>query len=434
MRLFGNRPSRRAASFALGVAAALASVSGASAQTVIKWLHLEANPVNLAVWEEIVAEYEAEHPEIDVQMQFLENEAFKARLPTLLQGNDPPSMFYTWGGGVLLEQSRTGAIRPITEAINANDGEWAKTVSPASIQAMTFNDEVWAAPFQHGVIAFYYNKAMFEEAGVDGEAIDTWDDFLAAVSALKEAGITPIAGGGGEKWPIHFYWSYLAMREAGYDGFQAAKAGEGDGFAGEAFVRASQHMADLGALEPFQEGFLNANWGEAQAAFADGRAAILLGFEGNGSVASQARNGSDGVGQPQENIGRFPFPVIDGAPGLVTDVIGGINGWVVTTAAPPETEEFLKFLTSPDNQRREAAVRATIPTAPAAQDGVSDPIVVMAAEQLAGATWHQNFLDQDLGPNVGRIVNDMSVDLAAGFISPEDAVQQIQDAYSMENM
>ena len=71
---------------------------------------------------------------------------------------------------------------------------------------------------------------------------------------LKDAGITPIAGGGGDKWPIHFYWSYLAMREAGKDGFDAAKAGKNGGFTGEPFVKAGQHLADLGKLDPFQDG------------------------------------------------------------------------------------------------------------------------------------------------------------------------------------
>ena len=91
----------------------------------IKWLHLETNPNNLAAWEEIAAAYEAAHPETQIEFQFLENEAFKAKLPTLLQSNDPPSMFYTWGGGVLKEQSETGAIREIDPAFDADDGPGA---------------------------------------------------------------------------------------------------------------------------------------------------------------------------------------------------------------------------------------------------------------------------------------------------------------------
>ena len=70
-------------------------------------------------------------------------------------------------------------------------------------------------PFEVGEVAFYYNKELFEKAGVKAEDIKTWDDFLAAVKKLKAAGITPIVVGAGEKWPMHFYYSYLVMRIGG---------------------------------------------------------------------------------------------------------------------------------------------------------------------------------------------------------------------------
>ncbi len=73
-----------------------------------------------------------------------------------------------------------------------------------------------------------------------------------------------------------------------------------------------------------------------------------------------------------------------------------------------------------------------MPTALGSDASVKDPSLADSAAQMAKATWHQNYLDQDLGPNVGRVVNDMSVELVSGQVTPEDAVQQIQDAFSME--
>jgi raffinose/stachyose/melibiose transport system substrate-binding protein len=48
---------------------------------------------------------------------------------------------------------------------------------------------------------------------------------------------------------------------------------------------------------------------------------------------------------------------------------------------------------------------------------------------LSNATWLQNFLDQDLGPSVGRVVNDVPVAIAAGDVTPEEAARQIQEAW-----
>jgi raffinose/stachyose/melibiose transport system substrate-binding protein len=430
MNISFGRHARHRMAIALSAVALLAGASSASAQTVIKWLHLETNAGRLGTWQEIAADYEAANPGVKIEFQFLENEAYKAKLPTLLQSNDAPSMFYTWAGGVLEAQIATGALRDITPALDADNGAWRNSINKAAVDAMTFDGKVWAAPVQSGVVSFFYNKALFEQAGVDGEAIGTWGEFLAAVQKLKDAGITPIAGGGGDKWPLHFYWSYLAMREVGQEAFNAAKNGEG--FQSEGFVRASQKLTDLGAMQPFQEGYLGATWPDTTAAFADGRAAILLGFENTATPTIQAGAATDDKGQPQENLGRFPFPVVEGAPGLITDDFGGINGWVVTANAPPETEDFLKFFTNKDNSAKIADRNAILPTTIGAEVGIKDASMAAAAAQKAKATWHQNYLDQDLGPNVGRVVNDMSVELAAGQLSPEEALQQIQDTFSLE--
>ena len=417
---------------AAGFVAFAATANTASAETVIKWLHLENQEPVVEVWRQVADEFEEANPGVTIEMQFLENQAFKAKLPTLLQSSEIPSLFYTWGGGVLKAQAETGVLRDITPALDADNNKWRDTLKPSSIAGMTFDDQVWAAPVLNGVVSFFYNKELFDEAGVDGTSIETWDDFMGAVKTLKDAGITPIAGGGGDKWPIHFYWGYLAMREAGHDGFMAAKAGENGGFAGEPFVAAGEKLAALGALEPFQNGYLGATWNDALAAFGDGRAAMILSFENTGRT--QISNSTDGKGLAEDNIGRFAFPAIEGAPGVVTDNMGGLTGWAVTKDAPPETEKFLEYYTSPDVARRISEVQKVIPVTIGVADSITDPLLKSSAEALADETWHQNYLDQDLGPNVGAVVNDMSVAIVSGATSPEDAAQQIQDTYELENM
>jgi raffinose/stachyose/melibiose transport system substrate-binding protein len=410
--------------------AMMMAMTAAHAQTVVTWMYPEANPSVIAEWEALVAEYEAANPGVDVQMQFLENEAFKAKMPTLLQSADAPHFFYSWGGGVLKAQSETGALMDLTEAMEANDGAWKNTYVPASFDSLTVNDRIWAVPHSMGTVSFFYNKELFQQAGVDGDGIETWEDLLGAITQLKEAGIVPIAGGGGEKWPIHFYWSYLVMRNGGQDVFADAKNGEGEGFMHPAIVKAGEMLAELGALEPFQPGWLAANWPETQGIFGDGKAAMLLGFQN--TETAQRNAAADGVGLAAENIGRFPFPEVEGGAGAVTDTLGGLNGWAVTRNAPPEALDFLAFFTSADAQRRLAQAKFLIPVAKGAEDGVTDPLLAQAAAQLAASTWHQNYFDQDLGPSIGRVVNDVSVEIAAGNMTGEEGARMIQEAFELE--
>ncbi len=53
---------------------------------------------------------------------------------------------------------------------------------PASLAAVTLNDNIYSVPFEMEPVALWYNKAIFEEAGL--EVPTTWDELVAAAEAL----------------------------------------------------------------------------------------------------------------------------------------------------------------------------------------------------------------------------------------------------------
>jgi raffinose/stachyose/melibiose transport system substrate-binding protein len=406
-----------------------AGMTGALADTTVKWLYVETNPEVIQYWKDIIAKFEKAHPGVKVETQFLENEAYKAKLPTLLQSSDPPHIFYSWAGGVLHAQVDSGVLQDVTADMAKG---WGDTYNPAGLRAFTYKDKIWGVPNHMSEIDFYYNKKLFDKAGVDATKVKTWTDFLAAVKKLKDAGIVPITVGGGDKWPIHFYWVYLAIRNGGLPAFQNAIAGKDGGFAGANFVKAGQLFKQLVDIQPFQPGFLAAKWPAFTGTFGDGRAAMLLSFSAS-TPKLQKLNAADQKGIPIEDIGLLHFPIIEGGGGKPTDTMGGINGWLLGKNAPHEAVEFLQFLTNAENQRELAARNLQIPAAKGAEQAVNDPLLKIAAASLAASTYHQNFYDQDLGPAVGRVVNDATTDLASGAATPEGAAKQIQDAWEQEH-
>lgn len=424
-----HRPAILGVTLATG---GLLCATTALAQTEVRWMHIEQNPAFVSVWEEIVATYNAENPDVNVTMSFLENEAFKARLPTLLQSNAAPHIFYSWGGGVLRAQAENGVLMNLTEAMAEDRGgqPWGDNYNPAALNGLSFDGEVWAVPLRMGTVSFFYNKEMFAEAGVNSEDLTDWSSFLDAIETLKDAGFTPIGVGGGERWPVHFYWSYLAMRIGGQEVVDNAKTGAGEGFGHEAFIRAGEELARLGDLAPFQPGYLGATWPQTLGTFGDGNVAMILSFEN--TDGTQRNNAADGVGLDSDNIGRFPFPMVEGGNSQITDTLGGLNGWAVTANAPPETLDFLAYLTNADNQRKMAAAQMLIPVAVGAEDAIEGLHLRDAAEQLAASTWHQNYFDQDFGPSLGRVINDISVELVTGNMSPEEAVLMLENEFSLQ--
>ena len=63
-----------------------------------------------------------------VQFKYLENEAFKAKLPTMLQSdNSRPSLFYSWGGGVIRCAGQGGLLKDVTADVAAVEANMSPT-------------------------------------------------------------------------------------------------------------------------------------------------------------------------------------------------------------------------------------------------------------------------------------------------------------------
>jgi raffinose/stachyose/melibiose transport system substrate-binding protein len=406
------------------LAACVSALSApAYAETHITVLHVSDNAAQKAIWDQIANDYNAEHKGVKVEFKYLENEAFKAKLPTMLQADESrPDLFYSWGGGVMQAQDKAGFLKHITKDV----ASWESELTPTAVNAFKDDGKVVGVPFEVGEVAFYYNKKLFDKAGVKAEDIKTWDDFLGAVKKLKAAGITPIVVGGGEKWPMHFYYAYLVMRIGGEHALADAKAGKDGGFKNPTFVEAGKRLRELAALEPFQPGWLSTKHAESSGIFGDGKAAMDL--MGQWLLSMQGPNSTSGKGLAEEDIGILSFPVLPGGKGKATDTLGGINGWLVSKSAPPEAVDFLKFFSQEKYAKEAAAKAAYIPVFKGSEAWFTDPLFKRLASDLAKTTYHQNYFDQDLGPSVGRVINDVSVSVAAGQMTPEAAAAAIQDA------
>ncbi|QTP54248.1 extracellular solute-binding protein [Billgrantia sulfidoxydans] len=407
-----------AVAFSTGLAAC-----AAAADTTVRVLRVEISDVEKQYYDDVVAEYEAQNPDVEVVFEYIANEAYKTRLPTLLQSDQRPDIFYSWGGEGLRDQVEAGFVRDLTEAMQ--DG-WQDLYPESAVRAFTLDDRVYGAPLYATVVGFWANTALTEQAGVDIEAIETWEDLEQAVVALRESGITPAVVGGKDGWPMHFYWGYLATRLAGGEGIEAAKQGDNGGFEGEPFVQAGELLQAFVELDPFQSGFMSTSYERASAMFGDGEAALHL--MGDWDYIPSKERSATGEGVPDEDLEFIRFPRVEGGEGN-DDSFGGMNGFAVTRDASDEAVDFLRFLLNEENQREAARLGIFVPVANGSEEELDTPYARKVAEILSESNFHQVFLDQALGTSVGATVNDISGDLAQGEITPEEAAAQVEEAW-----
>ena len=271
--------------------------------------------------------------------------------------------------------------------------------------------------------SFWYNKALFAQAGISAPPT-TWTELLEDVKKLKAAGITPIALGEGDKWPGMHMWAYLVTRLGGKANFEGAYNRTGS-FTDAPFIDAGKKLQELIALKPFQAGFLGATYGDEATAMGNGKAAMEL--MGQWAPSVEAANSADkkGIG---DKLGFFPFPMIEGGKGDPADAVGGGNGFGIGKNASPEAVDFVKYLTSPENQAVLAKIGVAIPVVKGGEVGLSDPNMVTVQKTFAAAQYFQLYYDQALPAAMGSVVNDSTQGLFAGTLTPEQAAQAIEDS------
>jgi raffinose/stachyose/melibiose transport system substrate-binding protein len=124
--------------------------------------------------------------------------------------------------------------------------------------------------------------------------------------------------------------------------------------------------------------------------------------------------------------------MVEGGVGAPTDAVGGGNGFAIGKNASPEAIDFVKFLTSAENQAALAGIGVAIPVVKGGEAGLSDPLMIQLQQTFAAAEYFQLYYDQALPPAMGSVINDSVQGIFAGTLTPEQAAQAIEDSAAQE--
>jgi raffinose/stachyose/melibiose transport system substrate-binding protein len=180
------------------VAAVFAACFGARAAAAdlsIILAFMAAEPVVIA-FEEIAAEYMDEKGDVDIEIIPLGMET-EAVLKARMAANDLPDLWSTHGWSYM-------RYREYLEPMQ--NRPWAKDVSPLISPAIKGpGGDFYILPMDVEISGVAYNADVLEKAGVNPDAIHTWDDLMAAFEKIKAIGVTPMSVGGKDIHPLGYY-------------------------------------------------------------------------------------------------------------------------------------------------------------------------------------------------------------------------------------
>ena len=285
----------------------------------------------------------------------------------------------------MAQQADAGALKDIT----ADVASWASTVNPGAMSIYKYNGKQYGIPWDMGMIGFWYNKALFEQAGITAPPT-TWDELPRRRRQAQGRGHHAARDRGQGRVAVHAPLDLprppqRRRRRAGPDGpdrqLEHRRLHEGR----------RRTSSQLNALNPYQDGYKGATYNNEAAAVGNGKAAMELMGQWAPSVQKDQSADKKGLG---DKLGWFAFPAVTGGAGAPTDGVGGGNGIAVGKDAPPEAIDFLKFFMSVDNQNKLNTDGVGLSTTVGTESTITDPNLQAVLAGRGTAQFMQLYLDQ----------------------------------------
>lgn len=305
----------------------------------ISWLlSRPADGAVINIMKKIAADYAKDHPGFALNLiSTPDRPSYIQKLETLAAANKLPELFDTDATPFAQQLAKQGKMvdaEKLLKSLNVYDN-----YRPNALDYQRFDDgSLYMIPFQFELEFIWYNKALLQKAGLS--VPKSLDDIPAMCTALRNAGITPIAIDGQDQWPLERYVAYQPFREAGPDFIQKARKGEAK-FSDAAGQKTVEWMSALGKAKCFQDGFSSQGYSDAQNQFTSGQAAMYnIGTWELPSLATDKLNPA-----VRDDIDFFTLPTTEGSVTAANEFVSpsGIGMAVNSKTFDPLVSDFLKF-------------------------------------------------------------------------------------------
>lgn len=384
------------------------------------------NPQQTGIITAMLQQYQAEeNPDFTWEYEYVDSDNLKTKVATLAASDDLPDFFAYDAGTPLVDLIDADLVLDVTQALTDlgvydSLDEGAK----AYLANLTGTDSIYDLPLGLNIEGFWYNKALFEQAGIDG-APTTWEEMLADCDKLKEAGIQPIATGAGDKWPATRLLHAYAIRLMGADCMEQAAAGT-LAYDSEGFVQAAQMIQDMNTKGYFGVGATTVDQNTAADMVMNGEAAMLY----NGSWYTSSLN-SDSNPAGADGIGFFSVPTVEGGKGVLTEY--PMNCGTVLCMSKASYDDsvagFLKYFVTHvgDYSMKEfgALKGYTVNEYPEEVGAYTK----MVADEMNKVTGTANWFEGLMGSELSTVVQDNVQSLMNGDMSAEEYCATMKETY-----
>ncbi|WNX83202.1 ABC transporter substrate-binding protein [Agathobaculum sp. NTUH-O15-33] len=373
----------------------------------------------------LVEEFNAEYAgKYQIKLEEVPGDAnYVDKIKVQLGTGDLPPVVYGAGYNLLDLALAKDLVVDLTDAVNA-DPEWKALYSEAALNTNSRDGKIYASSVEGSVVGYFYNKELFEQAGIK-EPAKTWDEFFQQCDTLKAAGITPLALDTADSaWVTQLWWGAM-VATSGDEGLKFMQTMNPTDYnfpaMEDAVGKVQKMLKDYTTLDA-----IGGKYEHAANNFLSGQAAMIAnGPWMIGDFSDTTKTTADFA----EKVGSaiYPDSFVYDAP---------IQGYFVTKQDDPKVEEaaiaMVKFFTSAHAQQLGLEMQGMVPASStvevSAEAESKYPLLVEFLGQAADATVRTDNMQATMFSNLLDVVSQELPRLYSTDLDPAGFCQALTDA------
>jgi multiple sugar transport system substrate-binding protein len=361
----------------------------------------------------MAAEFHKEHPNITVEFQNVPAEESNEKLTAQIAGGNAPDAAFVDASTVASFASRKALVN-LDDYISRGDVVDPDDYVDAFKTFATYEDSMYALPFDGESTALFYRTDLFEAAGIDAPAT-TWDEFQDDAKKLtdpakKQYGIAMFAPESAYYW---YPWLWQnggeVLDKDGNVAFNSDKAKE-----------SAEYYVGLTKYAP--PDYLNSNSYDGRVAFANGQVGMYVAGAWFAGVLS---------GEFPDIEGKWATaPLPEGEAGCGTTIAGDALVVFGSSKQQDAAWKWVEFLSQPDNMAEWTYKSEGSTLLPPRKSLLESPELVESKPILKGfadamACGVSNVIAV---PDWGRMEEDLNTELGKAMYGEQSAAEALDAA------
>lgn len=361
--------------------------------------------------------------EIEVKVEEIPgDQAYVDKMKILLSADDLPDVVYAGGYNLLDLALGTVEVVDLTPYFE-EDPSWKASFSENDLKFNARDGKYYGVPEEKQPIGYFYNKELFEKAGIEGLA-KTWDEFFTQCDKLKEAGITPLSMDTADSGWVSGLWLGSIIGTDGEAGNEFMNTYNIKEYNTPEFVDAASKLQKM-----YQEyttvDAIGGKYENAANNFLSGKTAMMANGPWMIPDFSNMEKTTEGFAE-KVGIALYPEDGIYDAP---------MFGFFIASKDQEHADaavKFLKFITNEEAQLRALNMIGRIPPSPSIEldeeTRLKNPLLAELVELNKKAKYIYPYNQASWYPNVvDRLTTDYP-SLGMGDITPEEFAERLNQA------